>query len=438
MSKTTANSSESIGYRELIRGNRNFRLLWLGQIISLLGDWFNFVASASLIAILTQSGFAVGSLFVVRMLAPFFISPIAGVVADRYNRKHTLIITDLARVIVAFGFLLVRSADHVWLLYVLTALQLGIGGFFFPTRNAILPDVVSSQELGAANALGSATWSVMLALGAAIGGIVSGAWGIYPAFVIDGLTFLLSAAFIARIKLDVEPSLAASDKTMGGAFKEYLDGLRYLGRHTDTLVIALHKGASALMMGSGSQVAMVVIAKDIFVIGEGGGISLGLMLGMGGIGTGVGPIVARRFTGDRDRPFAVCHHFGLSDGCYRASYRRSDAPIRLGAFGCHTPWDWWGNCLGVLDTTVIASRSQSRARTGLLHRLCPFHADECCRFCGRWRGTRRFTEHPYNFLVDGGFDGDPSGSVGNMAGQKNKTQNVKRNARTQRLKKWLM
>ena len=94
MSKTTANSSESIGYRELIRGNRNFRLLWLGQIISLLGDWFNFVASASLIAILTQSGFAVGSLFVVRMLAPFFISPIAGVVADRYNRKHTLIVTD--------------------------------------------------------------------------------------------------------------------------------------------------------------------------------------------------------------------------------------------------------------------------------------------------------------------------------------------------------
>ena len=122
--RTRANSSESIGYRALIRGNRNFRLLWLGQIISLLGDWFNFVASASLIAILTQSGFTVGSLFVVRMLAPFFISPIAGVVADRYNRKYTLIITDLARVVVAFDFLLVRTADDVWLLYVLTLLQL--------------------------------------------------------------------------------------------------------------------------------------------------------------------------------------------------------------------------------------------------------------------------------------------------------------------------
>ena len=302
MSTTTANSSGPVEYRELVRGNRNFRLLWFGQIISLSGDWFNFVASASLIAMLTQSGFAVGGLFVVRMLAPFFVSPIAGVVADRYNRKHILIVTDLARFVIAFGFLLVRSADDVWLLYVLTALQLGISGFFFPTRNAILPDLVSSQELGAANVLGSATWSVMLAFGAAIGGIVSGAWGIYPAFVIDGLTFLLSAAFIAQIKLDVEPALTASDKTMGGAFKEYLGGLRYLGRHTDTLVIALHKAASALMMGSGSQVGLVVIAKDIFVIGEGGDISLGLMLGMGGVGTGVGPIVARHFAGDRDRP----------------------------------------------------------------------------------------------------------------------------------------
>ncbi len=314
MSTTTANSSAPIGYRELIRGNRNFRLLWLGQIISLLGDWFNFVASASLIAILTQSGFAVGSLFVVRMLAPFFVSPITGVVADRYNRKHILIITDLARVVVAFGFLLVRTADDVWLLYVLTALQLGIGSFFFPARNAILPDVVSSQVLGAANALGSATWSVMLAVGAAIGGIVSGAWGIYPAFVIDGLTFLLSAAFIARIKLDVESVLAASDQTIGGAFKEYLDGLRYLGRHTDTLVIALHKAASALMMGSGSQVGLVAIAKEIFVTGEGGGISLGLMLGMGGVGTGVGPIIARRFTGDKDLPLRNTIIFGYLMG----------------------------------------------------------------------------------------------------------------------------
>jgi MFS family permease len=76
------------------------------------------------------------------------------------------------------GFLFVRSADQIWLLYLLTAIQLGISGFFFPARNAILPDITTKAELGAANALSSTTWSVMLALGAALGGLVSGIWSI--------------------------------------------------------------------------------------------------------------------------------------------------------------------------------------------------------------------------------------------------------------------
>jgi len=165
LATATASSPAPIGYGELIRGNTNFRFLWFGQIVSLLGDWFNLIASASLVAMLTQSGFAVGGLFVIRMLAPFLVSPIAGVLADRYNRKHILITTDITRAITVFGFLLVRDASHIWLLYTLTVIQLGISGFFFPTRTAILPDLVPPSGIGAANAISSATWSVMLALG---------------------------------------------------------------------------------------------------------------------------------------------------------------------------------------------------------------------------------------------------------------------------------
>ncbi len=294
-----------MGYGELIRNNANFRALWFGQIVSLLGDWFNLIASASLIALLTQSGVAIGSLFVLRMLAPFLVSPIAGVVADRYNRKQILIITDIARAVCVFGFLFVREANQVWLLYTLTALQLGISGFFFPTRNAILPDIVPSRGLGAANAIGSTTWAVMLAVGAAIGGLVSGTWGIYPAFVIDGLTFLVSAFFIAQVKLTVEPSLADTDKTVGAALRQYIEGLRYLGRQPDILVITLHKAALSVFMFASFQVVQVAISQDVFVIGEGGGISLGLLYGIGGIGTGISPLVARYFTGDRDRPLRL-------------------------------------------------------------------------------------------------------------------------------------
>ena len=295
----------AVGYVQLVRENPNFRYLWSGQIVSLLGDWFNLIASAALIASLTQSGVAVGGLFVVRMLAPFLVSPFAGVAADRYNRKHLLIATDIARAITVFGFLLVREPGQVWLLYALTAIQLAISGFFFPTRNAILPDIVVREELGAANALSSATWSVMLALGAALGGIVAGQWGVYPAFIIDGLTFLLSAALIARIVYHHRPAPEANDQQIGAALGQYVDGLRFLRRHTDNLVITMHKGAFALVAGGAFAVIQVVLAEEIFVIGEGGGTGLGLLYATMGIGTGVGPIIARRFTGDRDGPLRI-------------------------------------------------------------------------------------------------------------------------------------
>lgn len=311
LSSITDQDQEAVGYGALVRGNANFRNLWFGQIVSLLGDWFNLIASAALIAQLSETGFAIGTLFVVRMLAPFVISPLAGVVADRYNRKHILIVTDITRAVTVLGFLLITQPQHLWLLYVLTAIQLGISGFFFPTRNAILPDLVSARELGVANALSSTTWSVMLALGAALGGIVAGIWGIYPAFVIDALTFVLSAFFIFRVDYQEPTQLDDSEKTIRRGLQQYLEGLRYLQRHVDVLTISLHKAASALFV-SGFQVVQVIMTESIFTIGEAGGISLGLMFAVAGVGTGVGPILARHFTGDRSR--ALCQVIILGYG----------------------------------------------------------------------------------------------------------------------------
>jgi MFS family permease len=305
LSVTPIYKDPSTSYSALVRGNANFRCLWFGQIVSLLGDWFNLIASTSLVAELTASGLAVGGLFVVRMLAPFVVSPLAGVAADRYSRKRLLILADLGRAVTVLGFLLVREAQHVWLLYTLTAIQLAISGFFFPARNAILPDIVSQQGLGAANALSSATWSVMLALGAALGGVVAGGWGIYPAFVLDASTFLASAAFIARINYAPAPALSTSDETLGAALRQYVDGLRYLWQHTDVLLIALHKAAFALAASGPFQVVQVALTERVFVIGEGGSAGLGLVYAISGVGTGIGPIFARRFTGDREHPLRV-------------------------------------------------------------------------------------------------------------------------------------
>ncbi len=306
MSESHAPPVKTTGYLDLVRGNGNFRSLWYGQIISLLGDWFNLIASAALIGSLTRSGLAVSGLFVVRMLAPFLVSPIAGVAADRFNRKHLLIMADLSRAVIVLGFLTVRRPEQVWLLYALTAVQLGISGFFFPARNAILPDIVNRSELGAANALSSSTWSVMLALGAALGGIAAGEWGLQPAFVVDSLSFFLSAFFISRIRYTHQPPVHTEDKSLRALFvTPYVEGLRYLYQHRGIFHIALQKGAMSLTFGGAFQVLQVALAERVFVIGEGGGTSLGLLYAVGGVGTGLGPILARHFTGDRDRPLRI-------------------------------------------------------------------------------------------------------------------------------------
>ncbi|MBG7609301.1 MAG: MFS transporter [Anaerolineae bacterium] len=305
MEKNRNVSSGGVGYFDLVRNNFNFRNLWIGQIISLLGDWFNLIASASLIATLTQSGLAIGGLFVVRMLAPFLVSPIAGVMIDRYDRKNLLIISDIARGITVLGFLFVRSPEQVWILYVLSAVQMGFSGFFFPARNAILPDIVSPQALGTANTLSTSTWSVMLALGAALGGAAASQWGIYPSFVIDGFTFFLSAWFVYRLKIPVDRDTESINQGIREALEEYLYGLRYLLSHREVFAVSLLKSVMGFSISGAFQVIQIKLAEQVYIIGEGGRIGLGWMYAVVGIGTGLGPIIARKITGDHDRKMRI-------------------------------------------------------------------------------------------------------------------------------------
>ncbi len=292
-----AKQEKLVGYFELLRRNSNFRWLWGGQVVSLLGDWFNIIASAILIRNLTESGFALGLLFTIRMLAPFFVAPLAGICADRFNRKHILILTEIVRGLLLLGFLFVRDENDILLLYILVALLYGVSGFFSPARSAILPDITSSGELGTANALSATTWSVMLAFGAAIGGFTTGIFGVHTAFIIDGLTFFVSAGLLLNIKL---PKQFVSKGLIHERSK--FSALGYMVRHPDIFFISLHKGAIGLLLSAGFMVVQVKIAKDIFIVGIDGAISLGLMYCMGGVGSGIGPIVTRIWTGDRDKP----------------------------------------------------------------------------------------------------------------------------------------
>ena len=185
---------------------------------------------------------------VARFVPSFLCGSISGVVADRFSRRTIMIVSDLLRAVVVLGFLFVRRADQLWIIYVLTVLQLALSTFFEPAKTAAVPSIVTDRELVAANAISSVTWSIMLTLGAAIGGLITGWFGTNAAFVLDALSYLLSAALIFNVKLPKRPKRERRKLTVGRALgiTETIEGARYVKRRPSVLALLLVKPAWGL------------------------------------------------------------------------------------------------------------------------------------------------------------------------------------------------
>src|SRR5436189_575920 len=228
--KARAERAKSVGYGELLRNNRSFRLLWLGQVVSQMGDWFDTIAVYTIALRLTGSSRSVALIMVARFLPTVVLGPGAGVIADRFSRRSIMIASDIMRAIVVLGFLFVRRPDQMWLVYLLTVLQLAFSTFFEPAKTAVIPSIVSDRELVPANAIAAVTWSVMLTLGAAVGGFVAGLFGTNVAFVLDSLTFVASAILIASVHFPHRPKRPKSKLTVSKALgiSDTIEGARYV------------------------------------------------------------------------------------------------------------------------------------------------------------------------------------------------------------------
>lgn len=307
-------------YLDLLKRNLNFRYLWWGNVISLLGDWFNLLASAALVTELTSSGVAISYLFLVRFLPQFLFSPIAGVIADRYDRKNIMILADLLRTVTVLGFLFIHSADQLWLFYVLTATQFMLSALFVPARSAALANLVDQKDLVTANALDSFTWSTMFALGAFLGGVIATLFGNQTAFVMDATTFLVSAWLISRIVMPKREVRTAS--ASGGGWLELNEGFRYLWHFPFLLVISFVKAAGSFVWGA-INVLEVSYADHVYPLSSttftqwlsienGRTATLGLIYVASGLGTGLGPLLMRRWLGDSTKRLMV----GISIGFF--------------------------------------------------------------------------------------------------------------------------
>lgn len=276
-------------FTALLVHNPQFRRLWIAQVVSQLGDWFNAVAVYALLLDLTGSATLVAAMMVVQLLPLALVGPVAGVVVDRMSRRTLMIGADLARAVLFAGLVCVRSADQIWLAFLLVTLGVIATAFFEPARTAMLPDVVPREHLITANALSAATWAVMLAVGASLGGAITVAVGRDAAFICNGLSFVASA--VALRGLRVQESHHRADGS--GSNVRLRDGLIYLRKHPGTMALLSIKGVWAV--AGGMMLLLTVFGQRVFASSpdDTAARGIGVLFAARGVGAIGGALLAR-------------------------------------------------------------------------------------------------------------------------------------------------
>lgn len=273
--------------RGALLANRGFLRLWVGQAASFVGDAVSMVALVILVVQISGSASAVGGALVARLL-PTLAGPLFGVLADRLDRRMILVGSDLARALLAVAFVF---ATDLAVIYALTFLMGAARALFNPTVRAAFPGVVGEGDLTRANSLISATFSVSVTLGPALGGLLVAGVGVGAAFMLDAATFVFSAALLYRLPLP-RPERANADEE--GFFAELRSGLGYLAGARVPLAIVC--GAFLIVLATDlATPAEVFLAKGTFETGDAG---YGLLVGVWGAGMVAGS-AATGVLGDR-------------------------------------------------------------------------------------------------------------------------------------------
>ncbi len=277
-----------LGYLALLRANQSFRYLWMAQVVSFLGDWFNTIALYTAVEELGGSTEVVAGVFVAKTLPMFLMTPIAGPLVDRFDRRKILVASDVGRALCAAGLVWAYKAHSPALLIAVLVVMVALSGIFVPARNAVLPVLTNAAELAPANALGGGTWSVMLAIGAALGGLVTAWLGVELALWVDGATFLLSAALLLPLPA-LLPREHHSDGDAG-----FAEGVRYLWRRPYLAALSTMKGLMAMAAGA---VALIPVFARL-ALNNGGASGTAMLYTARGLGALVGALFVRRVFGD--------------------------------------------------------------------------------------------------------------------------------------------
>ena len=355
-------------YKRLIRDNRNFRLLWSAQIVSELGDWFYSVAIFSFLLQTAGTAKSVALAFVLQVLPQCFAAPLAGVINDRASRKRVMIFADWTRSGIVLSMLLVRSADTVWLLYGLLFMETVMWAMFEPARSAVVPNIVGDKDVIVANALSSTTWSINFAIGGALGGILTAMIGRDQVFIINSLSFVLSAALISRMRFDEPhtahlPPLRARDLA---DFTPVAEGIRYVVRDI-RLAVTMFVKAGLSIMGT-NWVLIPLMGERLFPVyfgnfnsAQAATMGMSIMLGSRGIGAIIGGFGVSAVAGNSKQRLrrSILWGFLLGSLGYVVLSRAPNLFIACaGLIVAHAG----GSALWVASTTMLQDQTDDRFR----------------------------------------------------------------------------
>ena len=269
-------------YLSLLMRRRDYRRMWTADALSELGTWLSYIAVSVLVVQQEGSALALAMVFVIHVLPHAFLAPIAGPVADRFDRRTVLVTAVLVQGVVTLGMVAAAVVGDILLLQGLLLARVVVAAFHEPAARAALPRLVEPDELDDANALGAMTWSMLFAAGVALGGVVAAWLGPVPALAIDAVTFFVAGALFRGLP----PLRALAPSENPGSL---LTALRFARAQPALLEAVFAKGPNMAAVG-GAWVSL-----NLLGYAAGGALGIGALQLARAVGTFAGPYLYSRF-----------------------------------------------------------------------------------------------------------------------------------------------
>ncbi|MFQ5592956.1 MAG: MFS transporter [Anaerolineae bacterium] len=286
--------------------NSNFRGLWIGLLVSQVGDSFMLIATLDVIQRLTDSSLALGAMGVSIGLPTLLFGLIAGVFVDRLDRKLAMIVSDIVRGLAVLVLLAVHTSDQIWVFFVVGFVMGSMGIFFAPARNAVLPNIVGEEMLLPANTLVQGTQVISMVLGPTLAGLVVGWFGTSFAFAFDSATFFVSAAAIATISITQKraDNEKASVEVVWAQLKE---GLTFIRRSRTILNVSVTAGVAMLGLGSIIVLGVRYLNQELGI----GSTGFGFLVSVLGIGMVAGGLLVGNYASRVQTSLVVSGGMGM-------------------------------------------------------------------------------------------------------------------------------